>query len=259
MGAPALWAAEGFLRALLTSCGGPITRCLVETRGPLPSRSHTSVGPGLLGNWSPWQVVNGRQVSEDSSVFTATPPLTSPCPWKIIFQKPVPCHTGWASWFKPFSLHVIHVKLSLTEVEATLFKAPGWKVAKAQRCLNSPGLEKGGAHRGPQREGPAGGDRQRGDSPRAGDFCAHRRLSPTLQEPLPAFLRPKSWASGLIEGFLEWGRRGLPRHTPASGGKDMHTEVPVLGELLFILSPLDTKSVPVPSVSAVLSSCPLPS
>ena len=32
----------------------------------------------------------------------------------------------------------------------------------------------------------------------------------------PCLCVPRGWASGLIEGFLEWGRRGLPRHTPAS-------------------------------------------
>lgn len=39
---PALWAAEGFLLCSLTSCGGPITGCLVETRGP-PHPGHIVV------------------------------------------------------------------------------------------------------------------------------------------------------------------------------------------------------------------------
>ena len=90
-------------------------------QGSPTSRSHASVGPGLLRNWAPRQAVNGRQVSEDSSVFTATLHHSHPLVLgKIIFHKTGPFATQvGASWFKPLSLQVIHVKLSLIEVEVT--------------------------------------------------------------------------------------------------------------------------------------------
>ena len=121
LGAPALWGAEGFLLCLLASCVEAPSQDALFKPGSPPLRPHTSVGPGLLRNWAPRQAVNGRQVSEDSSVFTATPHHSHPLVLgKIIFHKTGPFATQvGASWFKPLSLHVIHVKLSLTEVEAT--------------------------------------------------------------------------------------------------------------------------------------------
>ena len=98
-------------------------------QGSPTSRSHAGAGPGLLRNWAPRQAVSGRQVSEDSSVFTATPHHSHPVVLgKIIFHKTGPFATQvGASWFKPLSLHVIHVKLSLIEVEVTCSRPLGGK------------------------------------------------------------------------------------------------------------------------------------
>ena len=147
-------------------------------QGSPSSRSHTSVGPGLLRNRATQQAVNGRQVSEYSSVFTVTPHHLHPLVLgKIIFHKNSPFATQvGASWFKPLSLLVIRVKLSLTEVEATCSRPLDGKWPRRE-VPYSPNLEKGGAHR----ESPAGGDRQRGDGPNAGSFCVHRVLGLTLQ------------------------------------------------------------------------------
>ena len=69
---------------------------------------------------------------------------------------------------------------------------------------------------------------------------------------------PRGWARGLTEGFLEWGRRGLPRHTPASTeGKTRTLRSLSLESYGLFCLPFGHQSVPVPSVSPVLSSCPL--
>ena len=126
------------------------------------------------------------------------------------------------------------------------------------RCLNSPGLEKGGAHRGPQRE-PCGRRQAKRGRPQGRRFLCSPCAGPDAAVGAsPSLGVPRGWASGLTEGFLEWGRRGLPRHTPASTEGKTRTlrSLPLESYYLFCL-PFRHQSVPVPLVSPVLSSCPL--
>ena len=137
LGAPALWGAKGFLLCLLSSCGEAPSQDACLNQGSPTSRSYTGVGPGLLRNWATWQAVSGRQVSEDSSVFTATPRHSHPLVLgRIIFHKTGPFATKiGASWFKPLSPHCHTCKIEPRRGGGHLFKAPRWKVAKEGGAL----------------------------------------------------------------------------------------------------------------------------
>lgn len=93
-----------------------------SNRAGSPSpRAWTGAGLWPVRNQATQEEVVGGQVSEASSVFTATPHHLYPLVLgRIIFHKTGPFATKvGASGFKPLSPRVIHVKLSLVEVEAT--------------------------------------------------------------------------------------------------------------------------------------------